>query len=793
MNALLAKSPKTNQPPVTLARHSQDVAHCAELLFGLPEHATDLGYAWCRFFQINEPTRFLFNLRLACLFHDLGKATPGFQLALHHNHQQLFRHEHLSVFLLLVPEIRTWISRHPQTEFPALLAAVGGHHLKAGEPSPYGNPSVLFGQPLMHWNGKPSIQIPLSHPDVAAILAQIAQVLEIAQPSNLQERLFWSKQDISHFNLEFQKLAFQSKKANSDDPKLLSQEHRLMMALKAALIVCDALGSAMPRLSQGQQPMDWVRQFVTECFSPNFLTLDWVEENILIPRARDIENRRNQPFNPYKFQLEAAKQPERTLLPSGCGSGKTLAAWYWVQAQLIQFRARRIIFLYPTRATATEGFRDYVSLAGELAGLIHGTALFDLECMLTNPDEDGCSGKAYQKPDERLFALGYWPKQVISATVDTFLSFMANQYSAICLLPLLVDSILVVDEVHAFDSAMFKALQEFLKHFDIPVLCMTASLAQERRNTLEHIVKLHGFPKHASAFPELARQMNYPRYEIAWSQKEELIQRVIGVYESGQRVLWVVNQVDRCQRLAQDLQAILSPKAILCYHSRFRLMDRSQIHNRVIQKFQAPRTGKGLILVTTQVCEMSLDLDADVLVSDLAPVTALIQRMGRCCRRSEPWANQDYGKVWVTEPVKSKPYEAHELDEARQFIDYLVSRDTRVSQQDLNAYLEQLDSGIKGMPDYWTAFVRGGLYSPSSQEVPFRDTNDFTVDAVLSGDLDAYLQMCKDKDLRCDGYLVPVPRYMATFNDRLKREVMEAPSENYCAVFGFQSKEVANA
>jgi len=646
----------------------------------------------------------------------------------------------------------------------------------------------------MPWTGKPAIHIPLNHPDVASVLTAISRTLGITLPSKLTEPLSWSKGTIAQLNLEFQKLASQIRAADRNEPTSLSQDYRLIMALKAALIVCDALGSALPRLTQGQQSRDWVKQFVTECFSSSFLTPDWVEAHILIPRAQDIENRRNQPFIPYKFQLEAAKQPERTLLLSGCGSGKTLAAWYWVQAQLARFQARRVIFLYPTRATATEGFRDYVSFAGESAGLIHGTALFDLEGMLTNPDEDGQrSGKAYQKPDERLFALGYWPKKAISATVDTFLSFMANQYSAICLHPLLVDSVLVVDEVHAFDSAMFKALQEFLKHFDIPVLCMTASLAQERRNTLENTLKLQGFPKHTSAFPELSRQMNYSRYEIAWAQKDELIQQVIEAYESGQRILWVVNQVERCQRLAQELQVLLSSEAVMCYHSQFRLMDRSQIHNRVIQEFQADRTEKGLILVTTQICEMSLDLDADVLVTDLAPVTALIQRMGRCCRRAEPWANQDYGKVWVIEPEKTKPYEDQELIEARHFMEHWVSRNTRVSQQDLNAYLEQLDSGLKGMPEYWTAFVRGGLYSPSPQEAPFRDASDFTVDAVLSGDLEAYLQMCKAKDPRCDGYLVPVPRYMATFNDRLKRGVMEASSGNYCPVFGFQPKGIANA
>ena len=166
------------------------------------------------------------------------------------------------------------------------------------------------------------------------------------------------------------------------------------------------------------------------------------------------------------------------------GSGKTLAAWNWIQAQLAVRPLARVLFLYPTRATATEGFRDYVSWAPETdAALLTGTADYELHDMFTTPDDERTTRRT--KLDSRLFALGHWQKRIFSATADQFFPFLQYVYSPICLLPLLAESVFVVDEVHSFDKSMFSSLKRFLKEFPIPVLCMTATLSSIRRQDLE--------------------------------------------------------------------------------------------------------------------------------------------------------------------------------------------------------------------------------------------------------------------------------------------------------------------
>src|SRR5207302_4600446 len=131
------------------------------------------------------------------------------------------------------------------------------------------------------------------------------------------------------------------------------------------------------------------------------------------------------------------------------------------------------------------GFKDYVSWAPEAdATLMHGTSGFDLDGMFANaPETDDRRQRDYEV-ERRLFSLGYWPRRVFSATVDQFLAFMQYGYGPVCMLPVLADSVVVIDEVHSFDRNMFAALKDFLTNFKVPVLCMTATLTPDRRDDL---------------------------------------------------------------------------------------------------------------------------------------------------------------------------------------------------------------------------------------------------------------------------------------------------------------------
>ena len=134
--------------------------------------------------------------------------------------------------------------------------------------------------------------------------------------------------------------------------------------------------------------------------------------------------------------------------------------------------------------------------------------------MFENPrdPDDLRKGRTYRS-DPRLFALGHWKRRIFSATADQFFPFMQYAYGPLCLLPLLAESVLVVDEVHSFDKSMFSTLKRFLKEFpDVPVLCMTATLPGERRRDLIEGCGLTPFPEKPPA--DLVEDSQYPRYQV---------------------------------------------------------------------------------------------------------------------------------------------------------------------------------------------------------------------------------------------------------------------------------------
>jgi CRISPR-associated endonuclease/helicase Cas3 len=766
---ILAKSPSGGRE-ITLSEHAATVSGASECLFGSVNWPTRLGREWLRFFRLglDQFPAFLINLQLAALFHDLGKANEGFQKSFRHRGEQAIRHEHLSALLLYLEPLRYWLARcgDAGVDVEIILSAIVSHHLKVNHDE--------FAKRLVE--GNPYFSVFTSAPEFIECLQLASQILRVPPPDLSQHDRRWSfNEDVDPPKENFKRSMHSFKTAiRGNDVR-----HRLLVAVKAALIAADSVGSALVREQKS------LEEWIGNCFGDDPLTPEWINQKVIQPRIREFEKRIGRAFHWHDFQAAAGELGERALLLSGCGTGKTLAAWNWIKTQLGRRPASRVLFLYPTRGTATEGFRDYVSWAGgEDAALLHGTAAYDLEGMFENPSDPRHGGDYHVQ--ERLFALGYWPKRVFSATVDSLLAFMRNQYASLCLLPVLADSVVVVDEIHSFDRAMFTALERFLKFFDLPVLCMTASLTPDRLETLRDGCCLEVFPRTPVAFADLKNQSEAPRYQLSFIEEVQalaLVQEAIGCGKKVKKVLWVVNAVRRCQEKARALAMVLPADAKLyCYHSRFRLSDRRTRHNEVIGRFQS--TTGPIIVVTTQVCEMSLDLDADILITEIAPVTSIIQRMGRCCREPLPRHGR-FGEIYVYQPRDAKPYEKRAIDEGKTFVETMRAQQRLLSHADLANYLAAMEVSDPFIEGSYTSFLDGGAYAMAREE-HFREGDDFTVDCVLDADVNAYLARRKVGDPSAEGFIVPVPKRFTRENARLGRYLREAQATQYNSIFGFQ-------
>lgn len=751
----------------TLVGHTRNVLAAAHALFGSPGAVTRLARSWLRFFGLEESDhpRFLRHLRIAAAGHDWGKANQGFQAVVARRGEQTFRHEHLSVLLLSDAAIVEWL-RGAGVDAELVLAAILAHHVKAGRSGTEdGDRLQVAFEPMGRAAGRNFEVIESGHPDFLAVRDMIAAEVGSPFPTSVEFRRAWGSGEITRRADYVRKLFGRFE----DDVAAAENRRRLLVAVRAALIVADAAGSAEPRM--GMSLDEWIATAFRKELDPE----QDIEDGVIQKRFEQLKSRDpGMEFN--EFQKAIAGQGPRVLMQAPCGSGKTLAAWNWIKARLTERPAARVLFLYPTRATATEGFRDYVSWAPEDdAGFLSGTADYELDGMF-GTTEDERQGRDY-RDDPRLFALGHWRKRIFSATADQFFPFLQYAYGSLCMLPVLVESIVVVDEVHSFDASMYSTLKHFLNEFPtVPVLCMTATLPKERRDDLERLCGLTPFPR---KMPEdLAKVARHPRYEIRWIDADQVEAVTRAALDARKRVLRVCNRVDDCRAAFEafrdvDLLPDEEPTAF-CYHSRFKLHHRQDRHKAVVDAFKPKRDGTpsmGVYAATTQVCEMSLDLDADVLITDVAPISSLIQRMGRCNRDLRMMFNRPPGVVYVVRrgPGSPRPYEEKELLAAEAFIDELVEMGKAVSQETLETAYVKYDPQESEMLKH-CRFLCGDPYASSTDE-SFRDIDEYTVPCVLDDDVAKVVQAIKAKG-PIDGFRVPVPMHV------LRREGAADPGKN---------------
>jgi CRISPR-associated endonuclease/helicase Cas3 len=764
---ILAKSPIPGRLPKTLLDHTKDIMRAVGLLYGTEGRPTRLARAWLRFFRLREDDydRFLINTMASAGCHDLGKANNGFQKAVRNKGDQSIRHEHLSGLLLSLQDFKDWFIHNPLLNFDVVLSSVISHHLKVDDKG--------WGQQMGMRN---SFRLLTDQKGFTELLDVVGGALNLPVPFRPNTPLFWSFQVNSSSFFSFTDLLESAKRRASLFEKTVRKDddaRRFLCSVKAALLAADSAGSGLVRADHDLE--DWLKA----AFGTALSARD-IQHEVIDPRIQEIERTTKQEFSLQDFQEQASTLQERALLLAPCGSGKTLAAWHWIASRLDKRPAARVLFLYPTRATATEGFRDYVAWAPqEDAALAHGTAAYDLEEMFGNP-ADTRTDKDFTT-EQRLYALGFWQKRLFSATADQFLAFMQNQYGPLCLLPLLVDSVIVVDEIHSFDKVMFSALTKFLKQFDVPVLCMTATLSAERRRALDEC-GLQRFPETLEGLDDLKEKAQHLRYRIRATSREDAERKVRQAMQEKKKVLWVTNQVRRCQEIAISMSQQLGPEAVQCYHSRFRLADRRKRHNSVIRSFQA--LSCPFLAVTTQVCEMSLDLDADVLITEHAPIAALIQRMGRCNRRAKPGSDK-LGEVYIYPPADNLPYKLEEIQEARPFVKALDGK--VLSQVGLEAAMEKHQT-VQREPERFSSFLESGSYAMS---YPYREGEEFTVPAVLDSDIEEWRSAVEQKR-PTDGLLVPVPQRFAVSNSSLGKFLKQAPSDHYHCAYGFLDQPVAN-
>jgi CRISPR-associated endonuclease/helicase Cas3 len=752
-NRLLAKSynrekwPDEPPPFALLTQHSRDVAEAAVALVDQVGRAAlaNAGLPSSRFPRLKQA------VVLDAWVQDLGKANDHYGAMVGGNpaQTQLLRHETISGLIATSDEFRLWFQAIDQEVFyPALWGALG-HHRKFSD---------------RHWRPKDAspTRIHLDHKDFKAILsdmirglAEVGITLSNDTPPSVGRTIGTGR------GIACDVHAAKAVAALLDECELWSDERdnpefrRYVALVKAIGIAADVCGSAVAQsdhAARGGSMSSFVRENLT-------IGLTSAHLDELVWRCFPPD------FVPYCFQGKVAASESRlTLAEAGCGSGKSLAAYLWARRWCREWEKEgrtgfRLIFTLPTTGTTTEHFKDYAlscGLSEQLMGLTHSRSSVDLEFMAeTAPQEEGDDGAMKPNPSEqaermlaaqqdKIDSLALWGTPLIVSTTDTVLGLMGNARKSVYSFPALMQSAIVFDEIHAFDEDLFGHLLAFLENFPhVPVLLMTASLPEARRQAIEKIRpdlnRVPG-PPDLEDHPRYATPMVLPEDEV-WRQVEDCLKG-----PKPGKVLWVHNQVEwanqtflRCRERFEDMKSW-----VRAYHSRFRYKDRVRVHREVVDRFKKDQPG-GAILCATQVAEMSLNLSADLLVTDFASIPALIQRYGRLARDASPKNLRPLGRSIVCEPPLSektgepnhRPYESTDLDQARQWLQELIKLGRPLNQRDLNAEFARF--GAEKTVDLRTARQRAVFFSGLWQTYPASvRAEGHTLAVVLQSDADIY-------------------------------------------------------
>jgi CRISPR-associated endonuclease/helicase Cas3 len=238
----------------------------------------------------------------------------------------------------------------------------------------------------------------------------------------------------------------------------------------------------------------------------------------------------------------------------------------------------------------------------------------------------------------------------------------------------------ILDEIHAYDLYTSTLLERFLEWLAVlgsPVIALSATLPMSTRHLL-----VNAYAKGCGQPNVELPLANYPRItaftggkvqvesfaasehvtrslHLQWVNDEEWAEALQEKLAEGGCAAVICSTVGRSQDVFERLKQYFAPDDELgLFHGRFLFIDRDRIERDCLNKFGKTSVNRPhrYVLVATQVIEQSLDVDFDVMISDLAPIDLLLQRSGRLHRHTRDYRPEKLKTptLWLVEPTISK-------------------------------------------------------------------------------------------------------------------------------------------
>jgi CRISPR-associated endonuclease/helicase Cas3 len=642
---LWAKTSKSNDGlwhPLIL--HLLDVAASAEAVLSREPEATRIRMAECLGTQWEEARAWLL-LVVAC--HDLGKACPGFQSKwpdlLPESGLRLPRSPNTEINHAFVSQI-TLIDLLQGRDWPTGLAelvsdAVGCHHGERASPTSLdrlgGDRRALGGD---DWT--------------QARVGLMESVLEVLKPFEPPVKQTLSGPD---FMLLSGLTSFADWIGSNED----------WFPFGSPVECEDLQGWFQKRRAHASQALDAIGWEPRTPLSPKPKSFDQVFSLAARPLQQAVAD-----------ALADAKEPVILLVEAPMGEGKTEAAFFAHLELQRRFGHRGLYVALPTKATGNAMFKRVLKFLRHQGTnrkldlqLLHGATLLNdaFQNLRISGIHDPTTGGEIRAGEWFTHKKRALLSEYGVGTVDqALLPILPVRHNFVRLWGL-ANRVVVFDEIHAYDAytgTLLVHLLRWLLALGSSVVLLSATLPPSIRRKLAEMVDAD-LPEQETEYPRLSvfhpGAVKQAHFEVDPERRRTL--RLLGIppdlpvmrsaleehLVKGGMGLALVNTVQRAQdlyRLFPDGDSLerggqrvgkrLSDGTeVFLFHARFPADRRQKREDLAMETFGevGDRDGRK-ILIATQVAEQSLDLDFDLIVTDLAPIDLVLQRAGRLWRHA---------------------------------------------------------------------------------------------------------------------------------------------------------------
>jgi len=430
-----------------------------------------------------------------------------------------------------------------------------------------------------------------------------------------------------------------------------------------------------------------------------------------------LQEKGNEPIlRPFQ---EKFKNSQNLVLVADTGLGKTGLAAIWSK--------RKMFYVLPNRTSTNAMFENLGDIFGkDKVGLLHSTSLFYI--YENKETEDYTVLRDYDNTKNLS-------KPITISTADQLFTAVFKYPTYEKIYSTLSYSDIVIDEIQGFDPAQIVPILrqiEETRNLGARYLIITATLPDIVRREFEKL----GFEVKTDDSSTIDNTRRH-RVKILNKDISSVGDQIIQKAKEGKNILVIVNTVSTAQELWTELSKDYRRTKLL--HSRFIWKDRKQKEDKIKEDY---KKNTGVIWITTQLVEASLDIDFDVLFTEVAPADSLVQRMGRIWRhRKEDYKGMHnvYILTKVDEKKVSNVYEKALREKSIELIknhltdeDFLLSNEKRkivrilyseeILKQLESKYLKKWKEVEKILNSNWDY-----LFKREAHEV-FRDT--FTIEAI---------------------------------------------------------------